>query len=164
MDLVTPGLGLIFWQTALFLITLFLLGKFAWKPILSALGDRERAISSALESAKDAKLEMENLKSENEKLLQEARIERDKILKDAQNASISIVEDAKLKATAESNRIIENAKNAINIEKQAALTEVRNIAGTLSIEIAEKLLLKELQDKKAQKDLVEAYLKGVKLS
>lgn len=164
MDLVTPGLGLIFWQTALFLITLFLLGKFAWKPILSALGDREKAIESALESAKDAKLEMENLKSENEKLLQEARIERDKILKDAQNASNSIVEDAKLKATAESNRIIENAKVAINTEKQAALTEVRNIAGTLSIEIAEKLLLKELQDKKAQKDLVEAYLKEVKLS
>jgi len=164
MDLVTPGLGLIFWQTVLFLIILFLLGKFAWKPILSALGDREKAIESALESAKKAKLEMENLKSENEKLLQEARVERDKILKGAQDAANSIVEEAKLKATAESNRIVENAKASINTEKQAALTEVRNIAGTLSIEIAEKLLHRELQDKKAQNDLVEAYLKEVKLS
>lgn len=164
MDLVTPGLGLIFWQTVLFLIILFLLGKFAWKPILSALGDREKAIESALESAKNAKLEMENLKSENEKLLQEARIERDKILKGAQDAANSIVEEAKLKATTESNRIVENAKASINTEKQAALTEVRNIAGILSIDIAEKLLQKELQDKKAQNDLVEAYLKEVKLS
>lgn len=164
MDLVTPGLGLIFWQTVLFLIILFLLGKFAWKPILSALGEREKSIEDALESAKKAKQEMENLKAENESLLQEARLERDKILKDAQAAANNIVEEAKGKASEESTRMIENAKSAISNEKQAALTEVRNLAATLSIEIAEKLIKKELENKKAQETLVDSYLKEVNLS
>lgn len=164
MDLVTPGLGLIFWQTVLFLIILFLLGKFAWKPILSALGEREKSIEDALESAKKAKQEMENLKAENESLLQEARLERDKILKDAQSAASNIVEEAKGKASEESTRMIENAKAAISNEKQAALTEVRNLAATLSIEIAEKLIKKELENKKAQEALVDSYIKEVNLS
>lgn len=164
MDIVTPGLGLIFWQTALFLIILFLLGKFAWKPILSALDDRDRAIEGALESAKRARLEMENLKAENEKLLQEARVERDQILKLANDAANGIIEEAKGKATIESNRLIESAKAAIVTEKQAALTEVRNMAAGLSIEIAEKLLRKELENPTAQKELVDVYMKEVNLS
>ncbi len=164
MDIVTPGLGLIFWQTALFLIILFLLGKFAWKPILSALDDRERAIEGALESAKRARLEMENLKAENEKLLQDARVERDQILKLAHESATGIVEEAKGKAVVESNRLVEAAKAAINNEKQAALTEVRNMAAGLSIEIAEKLLRKELENPNAQKELVDVYMKEVNLS
>jgi F-type H+-transporting ATPase subunit b len=164
MDLVTPGLGLIVWQTVLFLIILFLLGKFAWKPILGALSEREKAISDALASAKLAKLEMENLKAANEKLLQEARLERDKILSDAQVAANNIINEAKDKANSESSKLVASAKASIENEKQAALTEVKNLAANLSIEIAQKLLKKELENASAQRELVNAYIKEANLS
>jgi F-type H+-transporting ATPase subunit b len=164
MDLVTPGLGLIVWQTILFLLILFVLGKFAWKPILNGLKEREKNIDEALVSAKKAKEEMANLKAANENLLQEARLERDKILKDAQAVASGIMEEARVKANEESARIVESARAEINTEKQSALSEVKNMAANLSLEIAEKLLKKELENESAQRELVNSYIKEVNLS
>src|SRR5688572_15858592 len=140
MELVTPGIGLIFWQTVTFILVLFLLSKFAWKPIMASLRQREESIESALRQADQAKLEMQALKADNEKLLQEARIERDRILREATEAGNALVEQARSKASEEGNRLIENARVAIENEKKAALTEVKNLAASLSIEIAERIL------------------------
>lgn len=164
MELVLPGFGLIFWQTVVFLLVLFVLGKFAWKPIMNGLKERESTIAEALDSAKKAKQEMENLKAANENLLQEARLERDKILKQAQESAAAIVAEAKDKAGSEANRLVESAKASIENEKQAALTEVKNMAANLSIEIAEKLIKRELADATAQKELVSAYINEANLS
>lgn len=164
MELVTPGLGLIFWQTVLFLLVLFFLAKFAWKPILNGLKERESSIEDALNTARKAKEEMESLKAANESLLQEARLERDKILKDAQHAASTIVAEAKDKAGVEANKLVASAKASIENEKQAALTEVKNVAANLSIQIAEKLLKKELENQSVQRELVNAYIKEANLS
>ncbi|GAL83720.1 F0F1 ATP synthase subunit B [Sporocytophaga myxococcoides] len=162
--LVQPDFGLLFWQTVTFLIVLFILGKFAWKPILGALKEREADIEEALSAAENAKEELKRLHAANEKLLQDARLERDKILKEASAVANSIITEAKDKATAESNRIVEGAKIAINNEKLAAMTEVKNQAATIAIDIAEKLLRKELSDSTAQKELVSEYLKEAKFN
>jgi F-type H+-transporting ATPase subunit b len=164
MELVTPGLGLIFWQTLTFLVVLFLLSKFAWKPIMTSLRQREDSIDSALRMADQAKLEMQALKSENEKLLQEARIERDRIMREASEAGNAIIEQAKAKASAEGTRLVESARESINNEKKAALTEVKNMAATLSIEIAERILKHELRDPATQQALVNDYIKDVNLN
>jgi len=162
--MVSPDFGLLFWQTLTFLIVLFILGKFAWKPILTSLKERESTIEEALGAAKKAKEEMQKLQSDNEKLLQEARLERDKILREAQTAANNIISEAKEKATHEGTRLIENARAAIHNEKQAALTEVKNLAASLSIEIAEKILKRELADEKAQKELVNEFIKEANLN
>jgi F-type H+-transporting ATPase subunit b len=154
MELVTPGLGLIFWQTITFLLVLFLLSKFAWKPIMSSLKEREETIEGALRSAEQAKQEMLKLKADNEKLLDEARVERDAMLKKAQQTAEIIVEEAKEKASAESSKIVENAKLTIQQERQAAMETIRKQVASLSIEIAEKLLRNQLKEEKAQRDLV----------
>jgi F-type H+-transporting ATPase subunit b len=164
MELVTPSIGLLFWQTLTFLIVLFILAKFAWKPILGSLKEREDSIDEALSAAKKAKEEMILLSSNNEKLLQEARLERDRTLREAQTAANAIVNEAKEKAGAEGQRMIENARLAINNEKQAALAEVKNLAANLSIEIAEKILKRELSDEKAQKELVNEFIKEANLN
>jgi F-type H+-transporting ATPase subunit b len=164
MELVTPGIGLIFWQTLTFLLVLFLLSKFAWKPIMASLREREHSIESALRMADQAKLEMQALKADNEKLLQEARVERDRILREASEAGNALVEQAKNKANEEGSRMIENARVAINNEKKAAITEVKNLAGALSIEIAERILKHELKDPAAQQALVSDYIKEVNLN
>lgn len=164
MELVTPSIGLIFWQTLTFLIVLFILAKFAWKPILGSLKEREDSIDEALSAAKKAKEEMLLLSSNNEKLLQEARLERDRTLREAQTAANNIINEAKEKAGAEGQRIIETARVAISNEKQAALTEVKNLAANLSIEIAEKILKRELSDEKAQKELVNEFIKEANLN
>lgn len=164
MELVTPGIGLIFWQTLTFILVLFLLSKFAWKPIMASLRERENSIESALRMADQAKLEMQALKADNEKLLQEARIERDRILREASEAGNALVEQAKNKANEEGSRMIENARVAINNEKKAAITEVKNLAGTLSIEIAERILKHELKDPASQQALVSDYIKEVNLN
>ncbi|MGV3639751.1 MAG: F0F1 ATP synthase subunit B, partial [Adhaeribacter sp.] len=164
MELVTPGIGLIFWQTLTFILVLFLLSKFAWKPIMASLRERENSIESALRMADQAKLEMQALKADNEKLLQEARIERDRILREASEAGNALVEQAKNKANEEGSRMIENARVAINNEKKAAMTEVKNLAGSLSIEIAERILKHELKDPAAQQALVGDYIKEVNLN
>jgi len=163
MELVTPGLGLIFWQTITFLVVLFLLSKFAWKPISNALREREESIESALRMADQAKLEMQALKADNEKLIQQARIERDRIIREASEAGNAIVEQAKSRANEEGTRMIENAREAIINEKKAALTEVKNTAATLSIEIAERILKHELRDPATQRALISDYIKEVNL-
>lgn len=162
--LVTPEFGLIFWQLVIFGIVLFLLRTFAWKPILSALSEREDSIENALRLASQAKLEMQALQAGNEKLLAEARLERDRILKEATDVSNKLIEQAKNKATEEGSRMINQAREAIQNEKNAALAEVKNTAAQLSIDIAERILRRELSDNAAQKELVNSYLKEVKLN
>lgn len=150
MDLVLPGLGLVFWMTLIFAILLFILKKFAWKPIMSALKDREQNISASLAMAKQTKLEMEQLKADNETLIVQARKERDAILVDANKIKDKIINEAKDKAQSEADRIVENARLNIENEKRAALTEIKTQVAELSIEIAEKVLGAELVDKKNQ--------------
>jgi len=164
MNLVTPDIGLLFWQSLIFFTMLFVLGKFAWKPIVGALEEREGVIANALGAAEKAKEEMKNLQAENEKMLQVARLERDKMIKEAQSAAGIIITEAKDKATEEANRIAYNAKALIETEKNAALAEVRNTAAEFSIKIAEKLLKKNLSDDDSQKALVNEYIKEAKLN
>jgi len=155
MDLIIPSAGLIFWQLIGFLALLFILVKFAWKPMLASLAEREASIDGALKSAEQARNEMANLKAENEKLLQEARLERDVILKKAQEASVKMIEDAKSEASKQGAQLIESAKAVIETEKKAALTEVK---------VTEKLLRKKLSDDKAQVELVDQFIKDLKLN
>ena len=162
--LVTPELGLIFWQLVIFLIVLFLLAKFAWKPILSSLKEREDSIEGALRMADQAKLEMQELRAGNEKLLADARLERDRIIKEATTLANQLIEQAKNKANEEGGRMIVQAREAIQNEKNAALAEVKNTAAQLSIDIAERILRRELTDTDSQKELVNSYLKDVKLN
>ncbi|KYG76337.1 ATP synthase F0 subcomplex B subunit [Roseivirga ehrenbergii] len=163
-DLLSPGLGLIVYQAIGFLVLLFILGKFAWKPILGALKEREDSIESALLSAEQAKNEMQALQADNEKLLAEARVERDSILKEAIATATSIKESAKEETSKITARMIEDAKAAIEIEKKAALTDVKNQVAVLSLEITEKLLRKQLADQKAQKELIDGFVKDLNLN
>jgi F-type H+-transporting ATPase subunit b len=164
MQIVTPEFGLIFWQLVIFLLVLFLLAKFAWKPILTSLKEREDSIDSALRMADEAKLEMQALKAGNEKLLAEARLERDRMMQEAQAMANQLVETAKNRATEEGSRMITQAREAIQTEKNAALAEVKNTAAQLSLDIAERILRRELADPTAQTQLVDSYLKEVKLN
>lgn len=156
--------GLFFWQSLIFLLLIFLLRKFAWKPILDAVNEREEGIKNALLSAEIAKKDMQNLKSDNEKLLAEARVERDVILKEAREIKDKIVSEAKDEAQVQAGKMIEQAKAAINSEKNAAMAELKNQVSSLSIEIAEKVLRSELADKESQTKLVEKMLGDVKLN
>ena len=156
--------GLFFWQTLIFLLLIFLLKKFAWKPILDAVNEREEGIKNALLSAEIAKRDMQNLKSDNEKLLAEARVERDVILKEAREIKDKIVSEAKDEAQVQAGKMIEQAKAAINSEKNAAMAELKNQVSNLSIAIAEKVLRSELADKDSQTKLVEKMLGDVKLN
>jgi len=164
MDLIIPSAGLIFWQLIGFLALLFILVKFAWKPMLASLAEREASIDGALKSAEQARNEMANLKAENEKLLQEARLERDVILKKAQEASVKMIEDAKTEASKQGAQLIESAKAVIETEKKAALTEVKNQVALLTLEVTEKLLRKKLSDDKVQVELDDQFIKDLKLN
>lgn len=164
MELLTPGSGLIFWQVVVFLGLFFLLSKMAWKPILTSLKERESSIQAALDSAEKAKEEMANLKAGNEKLLKEAREERDKILRDARDAANRIHDDAQETAKKNAERILEEAKSAINTEKQAAMRDVREMVAKFSLEVAEKIMKKNLASDKAQQDLAQNFVKEIKLN
>ncbi|MEP0712852.1 F0F1 ATP synthase subunit B [Algoriphagus sp.] len=164
MDLILPSSGLIFWQLFGFLALLFILIKFAWKPMLAAIEERESSINNALKAAETARNEMANLKAENEKLLADARLERDTILKKAQDASVKMIDDAKAEAVKAGALMIENAKAVIETEKKAALSEVKTQVAALSLEVTEKLLRKNLADDKSQKDLVDGFIKELKLN
>lgn len=164
MDLLTPGTGLIIWQTFVFVLLIFLLAKLAWKPILNSLKDREKSIQEALDTAEKARQEISKLKSDNEHLLRQAREERDKMLRDAREASIRMREEAEAVAKKSADRIIEDARVAIGIEKQAALRDIKEQVAMFSIEIAEKLLKDKLSTDKAQRDLVERYVKDIKVN
>ena len=150
--------GLFIIQTVIFLALLFLLGKFAWKPILKSINDRETSIVDALNQAKLAKKEMEDLKSDNERVIREAKIERDAILKEAREIKDRIVGEAKDVAKAEGDKIIESAKQTIQTEKNAAMSEIRTQIGALSVNIAESILQKNLEKTEAQDELVQNYL------
>lgn len=158
MDLLTPGVGLIFWQSLVFLILVFLLAKFAWKPILDSLKIRDESIEEALQSAEQARLEMVNLQADNEKLFADARAEREVMLKEATDVANSIKEEAKAEAVKLSKKIVEDAKEGIEAEKTAALAEVRTLVVDLSIEITEKVIRKDFGDAKSQRALVSEFL------
>lgn len=164
MDLLTPGIGLIFWQLVGFLALLFILGKFAWRPITDALRSREESIDNALASAERAKNEMTSLKAENEKLLQDARLERDKLLKEASDTSKRIIEMSREEAKRQGDKMIEDAKAVIQTEKQAALADVKAQVATLSVQIAEKLLRKNLATDTQQKALVSDFVKDLNVN
>ena len=164
MDLVTPELGLIFWTSISFLILLFILGKFAWKPILNAVNDREDSIKDALQEAEKARLEMQNLKSDNEKILKQARAERDGMIKDAREIKDKMISEAKEEAKTQATKLIEQAKTTIQNEKLAAITELKNQVADLSIDIAEKVMKNELSNKDKQLELVEKMLGDIELN
>jgi F-type H+-transporting ATPase subunit b len=158
------GFGLFFWNTIIFVGLIFLLKKFAWKPILDAVNEREEGIKNALLSADNARKEMQNLQSDNQRILQEARMERDSLLKDAREMKEKMVADAKNEAQVQGLKMIEQAKAAIESEKNAAMAELKLHVSTLSLEIAEKLLKDELSNKEAQVKLVEKMLGAAKLN
>ena len=158
------SLGLFFWQTLLFIVLVIFLKKYAWKPILSAVEDREEGIKKALASAEKAKAEMESLNADNERVLLEAKQERDKLLKEARETKDSIIKEAKEKANAEADRLMSSAKEQIANEKMKAITELKNTVASLSIDIAEKVLKSELKDKSSQEKFIETTLKETELN
>lgn len=164
MELVKPSIGLIFWMVVSFSIILFLLKKFAWKPILSMIKEREQSIENALSAAEKAKEEMKALQSSNEKILAEARSERDALLKEARELKEKIIAEAKGIAAKEGERMLEATRLSIQNEKMAAIAEIKNQVATLSIEIAEKILKSELSTDEKQKTLVNTLLKEVNLN
>lgn len=164
MELLTPAFGLFFWTLVVFTILFLVLKKYAWKPILQSLKDREDKIASSLQEADDARQQMELLKADNEKLLQEARIERDKIIKEAKEIGENLKTQAKQKADAESKRMIEAANESINKEKEAAKTEIKELVASLSIEMAEKILKKKFDNPSEQEEMVKDYLQKATLN
>lgn len=164
MDLVTPGIGLIFWTTLIFLLLLLLLRMFAWKPILNAVKNRESSIKSALESADKAKEDMKKLLAKNEEILQEAKAERDLMMKEAKEVKEKIINDAKEKAGLETHRLIEIARQNIRNEKASAINELRQEVATLSVAIAEKLLREKLAGDSEKKELITRLLDDIKLN
>ena len=154
MELVTPEIGLIFWTTVVFSLLLVVLKKYAWKPILSAVDERNKSIEDALKAADKAKEEMLSLNADNERILMEAKKERDILLKEGREIKDSIIAEAKDKAKVDAEKILTTAKEQIINEKMKAITELKNQVANLSIEIAEKILKSELQDLNKQKELV----------
>lgn len=164
MELVTPSIGLVFWSTISFLVLMFLLTKFAWKPITKALNDRESSIEEALKSAENARKQMESLKNDNERLLNEARAERDHLLKEASEMKDQILAKAKKDAQTEGQKLIVAAKEAIEREKLTALNELKSQVALLSVDMAEKILRKKLEDRSQQEAFVNENLKSISLN
>jgi len=164
MGLVTPDYGLLFWMVLTFLIVLFILKKFAWGPILSSLKEREESIEEALASAQKAREEMDKLQADNEKILAEAREERNKMLKEAKELQQKMIDEAKQKAAQEADKMIEAARRAIENEKESAIGEMKENIASLSVLIAEKILKQQLSDPNKQKELMDQYLKDIKLN
>ena len=162
--LVLPDIGLVFWNTIAFLVLLIVLGKFAWKPMLNAIAERESGIEEALLRADKMKAEIAAMQNENEALLAKAREERAGMIKDAKETADKMVSEAKDKAKQEYERIISDAQLAITQQKNAALTEVKNQVGSLVVEVAEKILRKELSNKAEQESYIKQIAEGVKLN
>jgi F-type H+-transporting ATPase subunit b len=156
--------GLFFWQAAILIILLVLLAKFAWKPIMNAITEREAGIVAALAAAEAARKEMQNLQADNQRILQEARAERDNMLKEAREIKEKMIADAKTDAEAQGAKMIEQAKATITSEKNAAVADIKNQVAGLSLEIAEKLLKNALSNRETQTELVEKMLADVKLN
>jgi len=163
MNFVAPE-ALIFWTTIFFLIFFFLLKKFAWKPILNSVKEREASINNALEQAEQARKEMQNLTADNERILKEARNEREELLKDARSMRENMIETAKNEAQTEAHKLLEKAKESIETEKLAAITDLKKQVAELSIGIAEKLMKDQLASKDAQVKLIDNMLKDIKLN
>jgi len=159
MELVSPGIGLIFWMLVSFGIVVFITMKYIWPSILGGLKEREEDIANSLEEAKKAREEMKSLQSDNESLIREAKNQRDEIIKEANSLKNEILSQAKATATVEGNRIVEEAKKRINQEKMAAITELKNEVADLSISIAEKLIKTELSAKNKEKALMDKLIK-----
>ncbi len=164
MELVTPELGLFFWMVVSFSILVFLLGKFAWKPILNALKEREESIDEALQSAEKAREEMSHLKANNEQIIKEAKLQREMLIKEAREIKDKIIEEATAQANNEAKKLIENAKKLIQNEQKVAITEIKNQISLLSVKIAEKLIKQELSKDKKQEDLINNLLKEIKVN
>lgn len=164
MELLLPGVGLIFWTLIAFILVFFILRKFAWKPILSSLDRREKTIADSLETAQRVKAEMAQLKNENEEMMARAREERGLMLKEARETKDRIINEAKEQAKVEANKIIVDAQQAINAQKMAAITEVKNQVGKLVIEVTEKILRKELANPAAQEEHIRGLVNEVKLN
>ena len=162
--LVLPDIGLVFWSTIAFVVLLIVLGKFAWGPILKGISEREQGIEDALARADKLKADMALMASENEALLQKAREERAVMIKEAKEASDKMIAAAKDKAKGEYDRIVADAQVAINQQKNAALTEVKNQVGTLVIEVSEKILRRELSNKTEQESYIRELASGVTLN
>ena len=162
MELVTPAIGLIFWTTVVFTLLVLLLKKFAWKPILSAVDERNQLIKNSLAQAEKARNEMSELTANNEKIIAQAKVDRDVILKEARDMKNEIISEAKDKASKEAEKLVTTAKEQILNEKMKAITELKNHVADLSIEMAEKILSSELSDVAKQKELVKKALKESK--
>lgn len=158
------GFGLFFFQAVILFILLVLLAKFAWKPIMTAITEREEGIANAIASAEAARKEMQNLQADNQRILNEARAERDAMIKEAREIKDKMIADAKAEAAVQGEKMIEQAKAAIESEKNAAMAELKNQVSGFSLDIAEKILKNELSDKASQTSLVERMLEDVKLN
>lgn len=164
MDLITPDLGLLFWTGIVFVLLLFILTKFAWKPILNMVNIREQKITEALELAEKTKEEMKQLAAQNEVLIKEARAERDTMIKEARLTTDKMLEDAKSKAKEEAEKVLENARTVINAEKIAAIAELKTQMAAFSIEIAEKVVREHLSTDGNQKTLVDKLVEEINLN
>lgn len=159
-----PSIGLIFWTTVCFLILMFLLKKYAWKPVMGAIESREDSIREALSAAEKAREDVANIAADNEKVLAEARAERDAMLKDARQMKDAIVGEAQDAAKKEAEKIMTSAREAIELEKQAAMVEMKNTIATISLEIAEQILRKELKDSGKQEAHVSELMQEINLN
>ena len=158
MDLVTPDVGLLFWTFISFAVLFFVLKKFAWKPIVGTVNDREQSIKDALASAENAKKEMQNLTADNERILKEARAEREMMIKEARDLKTKMISDAKEETKATTDKMIIQAQEAIENEKKSAMADLKNQVASLSVEIAEKVIKGELSNKDKQLKIVEEML------
>ena len=164
MDLVTPGIGLVFWTTITFLLVVFLLIKFAWKPVLGMINERNKSIEDALKLAETTKAEMAKLQADNERIIAEARKERDNLLKEAREMKDQMIAQAKTEASAEANKIMAAAKVSIENEKNQAMQDLKNQVAALSFEIAEKVIGKELENKKVSDEIIVESIKNLKFN
>lgn len=164
MDLLLPHLGLIVWTVLAFLIVLFILKKFAWKPILKGLNDRETTIAESIASAERVKMEMAQLKNENEALLAAAREERATMIKEAKATKDKMIADAKEEAKVQAAKIIADANASISHQKMAAITDIKNQVGKLVVEVSEKVLRRELADKNSQEKFINDLASEIKLN
>lgn len=164
MELLNPGIGLIFWTLVAFLITFWILAKFVWKPLIKSLNEREQSITDSVLAAENVKKEMALLKSENEELLSKARDERAIMMREAKETKDKIIADAKEQARHETNKIVSDAQAVINQQKMAAITELKNNVGKLVIEVSEKVLRRELGNKDAQEQYIQELSQNVELN
>jgi F-type H+-transporting ATPase subunit b len=164
MELLSPGFGLIVWTLIAFLIVFFILGKYAWKPILKSLKERETGIATAIASAESMKVEMAQMRSENEALLAQAREERSLMINEAKDTTTKMINEAKEKARTEYDRILAEAQIAIQHQQNAALIDVKNQVGKLVIEVSEKVLRRELSNRSEQEGFIKQMAETVKLN